>query len=1013
MNKFQPRIFKFLLSSLLYLGWMQANAQVSFVSGTVERGYSLNTGAVYVDPNLQISSLSPINGCRVTISSGFQPGDILTFTEPLPVGVTYNWNANNGVLSFLGSVPAEDWQNLLRSVTFRNNNDWELGDRRITFSAGSLSAFSNGHVYELVNNGGTDWNSAKIDADNSTYLGMAGYLATITSQEENNFISQVLATDAWIGASDDYNLINNATGSNTYSNQSTAEGNWYWVTGPEAGSRFSFGNNYPLVDQGWYANWNSSEPDNAGGENYGTISSSGSYGRWSDLPVWSDLPYIIEYGGMPGDPSISIAATTRIFINVTNNTAASTQTICFNTTPVALNGSMPGGGNGNYAFQWLCSTTGVGGSYVTAPGLSTGINYAPGNLNQTSWYCRVVSSGSAVDTSAAVEVSVNPSISFSSSSIPVTCFGGNNGIAVVSVSNGAAPYSYAWTGGGTTATVSGLSAGTYTCTITDANACTASRSITITQPTALTASASSVDTRCHDGNDGQASVTPIGGTAPYTFSWSNGAATQTTSGLQAGNYSVTITDNKGCTTTRQAIVSEPDAIQTALSATATNCFGSSNGEAHALISGGTPPYSLSWSNGSVAAAMANIPAGSYTLTVTDANGCTASGGVNVNTPSEILGTVSTTALRCAGDGSGEASVLASGGTGNLSYLWSNGSTTPSLAGLNAGNYSVIVTDANNCTRSFAVNVSEPPALNVSVQIMEADCGQSNGSASASVAGGAGPYIYEWSTGASGQFTSGLAVGNYSVSITDAAGCEQTQQFIVNNLNAPAVTAITHNPSCHAANTGTIDLRISAGSGSYNLLWDNGLTSASLNNLPAGVYGYTVSDANGCTVLGSVTLSEPSPLSINAIVNAAAGSGNGSIDLTVSGGVPGYNYQWSNGATTEDIFALLPYDYSVTVTDANGCTSSQLFTISTTTGIAVTQTENMHRVFPNPNNGYFRVQAKGDALYQLIDLTGKLVRVIDLRGMTDSMIDVDQIHKGVYLLREIHETGIRTERIIVQ
>jgi hypothetical protein len=228
-----------------------------------------------------------------------------------------------------------------------------------------------------------------------------------------------------------------------------------------------------------------------------------------------------------------------------------------------------------------------------------------------------------------------------------------------------------------------------------------------------------------------------------------------------------------------------------------------------------------------------------------------------------------------------------------------------------------------------------------------------------------------------------------------------------------VSATVQAPACHGGQNGSVQLQIWTGAGSYTLLWDDGFTGTWVTGLSAGVYGYKVIDANGCTTNGSVSVTEPQPVSLAATVNDATGSGNGSIDLTVTGGTPAYTYQWSNGATTEDLNNLLPYDYTVTIIDANGCSSTQLFSVGTATGIAVAQADNFLRAFPNPNNGYFLFQGRGDAVYRLLDLSGKLIRVIDLRGTSDHLVDVEVLAKGAYFLRETSANGVRTERIIVQ
>jgi len=280
--------------------------------------YELTAPAIFADQNLLLYSNANITNTKVTISGFFQTGDVLSYTGALPTGVTAGvYNSTSGVLSFTGNTTAANWQTLLRTVKF-NSSSVLIGNRTLTFSAGSQVAFSNGHFYEYVSTA-SDWTTAKTNAAAKTYLGLNGYLTTITSSAENDFIRQKLSADAWIGASDDFNYINAATGTTTYATQPLAESNWYWVTGPpgETGTQFSVTNTSPVAVSGRYMNWNAAEPNNSGSnENYAELFSSGATpGKWNDLSNTGSIGYVVEYGGLATDPLVFLSANRTMSIN--------------------------------------------------------------------------------------------------------------------------------------------------------------------------------------------------------------------------------------------------------------------------------------------------------------------------------------------------------------------------------------------------------------------------------------------------------------------------------------------------------------------------------------------------------------------------------------------------------------------------------------------------------------------------------------------------------------------------
>lgn len=256
-----------------------------------------------VSPELTVTSNGLIDGFTVSISDGYTAGDLLDYNGSLPSGIsTSGFNSTTGVLVFTGAMLAADWQEFLRTVTFQSTSSVCFPERRkISFTAGNR--FYNpltGHFYEYVN-ASVDWPEARSAAAARSFFGRQGYLATITSQAENNFIWKIMNSDAWFGASDEYTLINEAVGYELYADQSAAEANYFWITGPEKGQQFSI-NNTPDVTSfnGRYQNWAPGEPNNCcSGEHYAQIYSSGS-GQWNDL-FPSSLSYIVEYGDMPGD----------------------------------------------------------------------------------------------------------------------------------------------------------------------------------------------------------------------------------------------------------------------------------------------------------------------------------------------------------------------------------------------------------------------------------------------------------------------------------------------------------------------------------------------------------------------------------------------------------------------------------------------------------------------------------------------------------------------------------------
>ncbi|RFN58148.1 HYR domain-containing protein [Marixanthomonas ophiurae] len=371
----------------------------------------------------------------------------------------------------------------------------------------------------------------------------------------------------------------------------------------------------------------------------------------------------------------------------------------------------------------------VGNESVSFPGGNiTPVPSGPGT------YQVVVSTNFSLGSNWSITVNVTGSTppcnltAFITSQTNVACNGASTGSITVSANNGTVNYDYVWSNGAsttntssTTNTITGLAAGNYSVTITDANGCTDTASATITQPTDLVVSASvNSNVSCNGGSDGSATAAVSGGAMPYSYSWSpSGGNNATATGLSAGTYTVTVTDANGCMDTANVTITEPTALVASASVdNNVSCNGGSDGSATAAVSGGAMPYSYSWSpSGGNNATATGLSAGTYTVTVTDANGCMDSANVTITEPTALNATITAqTNASCPGSSDGEATVSVNGGTAGYTYSWApSGGSNATATGLSAGNYTVTVTDANGCTTTTSVIITDidstPPVAN--------------------------------------------------------------------------------------------------------------------------------------------------------------------------------------------------------------------------------------------------------------------------------------------------------------
>ena len=513
----------------------------------------------------------------------------------------------------------------------------------------------------------------------------------------------------------------------------------------------------------------------------------------------------------------------------------------------------------------------------------------------------------------------------------VSCYGGSDGSATANPSGGTAPYTYLWSDGQTTQTANGLSPSSYTCTITDFNGCVyITSSVNITQPSELLATTTKTNVSCYGGNNGTITANPSGGTAPYFYLWSDGQSTQTATGLSAGIYTCIIADANGCIKNKTVTITEPSnaLILPTPSYTSISCFGGSDGTATANPSGGTAPYIYLWSDGQTTQTAIGLSLSTFTCLVTDANGCVESSFVTLIQPQPLQVQINSTEVSCNSGSDAIATAIPSGGTAPYSYIWSNGTTTPTATGLSATNYSVTVIDNNNCPSVVAtVLINEPLAISALITNTDSvSCfGGDDGQIFLSVNGGNAPYTYLWSNTQTSQNASGLVAGNYTVAIYDAT-CN-IPAFVSVPVYEPSplsASASVQNALCFGESSGSITVNPIGGTPAYNYSWNNGQNSQVLTNQSFGIYSCLVTDYSGCTTIVQATIDQPQELLLSSpstVSVSCFGYDDGAATIIPQGGTAPYNYFWSNGQTAQTSVNLFAGSYSVMVSDANNCLSS--------------------------------------------------------------------------------------------
>ncbi len=506
------------------------------------------------------------------------------------------------------------------------------------------------------------------------------------------------------------------------------------------------------------------------------------------------------------------------------------------------------------------------------------------------------------------------------STTPVTNCQSPNGSITITATSPLTPLTYSIDGGQNYSSqnnYTNLNAGNYTVVVQNAVGCTSSQIATIqnTQGPQII----SIDVQnplCHGQTNGEIHVHTIGGNY-YTLNGGPQTTDSVFTNLAPGTYNVLVLDNGGCQAQQQVILTDPPLLQATTFKQNIQCFGAQNGSISVSVQGGTGTYSYTWNIPGNTSSISNLPAGIYLVTVTDQNGCSVIKTDTITQPSLIIISLTATNPTCHNSHDGSIVSTVSGGVPNYMYAWSSQSSAPSISNLSGGTYTLTITDSNGCTQTSTTTIDEPQEIVNAPAITQITCfGLQNGAIQLNISGGISPYSYQWSNQNTTSLNSNLSAGIYTVTVTDHNLCTSNYSY---TITQPAELVVSHPQSgvlCNGSSHGFINLNVSGGTIPYTYFWSTGDHTSSLQNLSPGAYSYTVTDANNCQETAIVNIMGSTAIVPSIQVNASTQQAT----VVTTGGTPAYTYLWSTQQTDSTILLIQTGLYSVTVTDANGCTA---------------------------------------------------------------------------------------------
>lgn len=582
--------------------------------------------------------------------------------------------------------------------------------------------------------------------------------------------------------------------------------------------------------------------------------------NWYDAPTGGQLLFQGSTGYSPAGPGtyyaesfviangcISLTRTAIILTELALPTVEITgdTTLCANTTSI-----LTASGADTYLWSTDATTESI-------------------EVNQSGTYTVVGTAENGCSASATVQVSVAEPLTAVFDNQAILCNGAATGIANVQAQGGTPDYTYLWSNGVSTASNPGLPAGSYSVTITDSDNCSLETSTTLTEPEPINVSIDLDSVSCNGLADGQAILAITGGTPGYNILWPDQSNAVSRNDLAAGSYEVSISDINQCPTTALVLIEEPSALFIEpLDIRDASCSGRADGAISITVGGGTAPYEIQWSNGASGLSIEDLAAGTYDVSISDANNCLTGSSFTIGQPETLnISDTQISSATCEGVENGSIDITISGGTPPYSYSWSNGSTTQDLTGVGAGTYNVVITDQNQCDVSGNFTIGNATTLFLFLSSSDASCNEENGSVDLAIEGGTAPFSFDWNNDGLGdnddeEDLQNLGAGEYFVSLTDANNCiafSDTATLIA--LPPPIIEIISVTPSICGESSGAIDIEVSGGTPPYNYFWSNQNTNQDLSQVGEGLYTIIVTDQSDCSISQEVVVDCINPCSV--------------------------------------------------------------------------------------------------------------------------------------------------------